>query len=166
MRKGSVDSSDGFPPRSPRYGIFPVARTSSAFSDKSIALKHTGSGMRKVLGAFSSIPPKQSWLRSGIVERQMVSTDTLWLPRLMILTSDAIIFTKAGVDVVLDRFPLTNVTFVGKVNIQIRYRISANQNLTYFRQYFFVRLIELRMHFLVRIFQIQYSTSVEMAAIL
>ena len=66
----------------------------------------------------------------------MVSTDTLWLPRLMILTSDAIIFTKAGVDVVLDRFPLTNVTFVGKVNIQIRYRISAYQNLTYIRQYF------------------------------
>jgi hypothetical protein len=44
-----------------------------------------------------------------------MSSDTLWLPRLMILTEDDIIFAKEGTDLVLDQLALNHVTFIGKV---------------------------------------------------
>ena len=70
-----------------------------------------------VLNAFSKLPPSDQWLRSGIVERQTVSSDMVWLPRLMILTEKDLIFAKEGSDIVLDRLALQNVTFVGKVPV-------------------------------------------------
>ena len=106
-----------------RNGIF------STKEDKSKPLTKTSSGLRKVLGAFATIPPNDLWLRSGIVERQTVSTDMHWLPRLMILTSDAIIFAKEGSDVILDKLPLKNVSFVGKVSEHIEIS-SAIQSLS------------------------------------
>ena len=69
----------------------------------------------RVLNTFSSLPPSNQWLRSGIVERQTVSSDMVWLPRLMILTEHDFIFAKEGTDIVLDRLALKNVTFIGKV---------------------------------------------------
>ncbi len=82
-----------------------------------ISLNKTASGLRKVLGAFATLPAKETWLRSELVERQTVSTDRVWLPRLMILTSDAVIFAKEGSDVILDRLPLKNIIFIGKVRL-------------------------------------------------
>jgi hypothetical protein len=79
-------------------------------------LTRTDSGLRRVLGAFGTIPSQETWLKSGIVERQTVSTDMRWLPRLMILTSDAIMFVKEGSDVILDHFPLKNIMFLGKAS--------------------------------------------------
>jgi hypothetical protein len=81
----------------------------------SFTMKRTGSTAVKVLSAFSKLPPEDKWLRSGVVERQTMSSDTLWLPRLMILTEDDIIFAKEGTDLVLDQFALKYVTFIGKV---------------------------------------------------
>ena len=69
----------------------------------------------RVLNTFSRLPPSNQWLRSGIVERQTVSSDMVWLPRLMILTEHDFIFAKEGTDIVLDRLALKNVTFIGKV---------------------------------------------------
>lgn len=92
-----------------------------AFSPKSlggnsltIAFKRAAS-IGTVLNAFSKLPPKESWLRSGIVERQTVSSDMVWLPRLMVLTDESLFFAKEGSDIILDRLSLQNVTFIGKV---------------------------------------------------
>lgn len=108
-------NADVSSPKSVNYGIFIPQQASKMTRNSSITFGRADSSMRKVLGAFGTIPTQETWLKSGIVERQTVSTDMLWLPRLMILTSDAIVFAKEGSEVVLDRFPLKNVTFVGKV---------------------------------------------------
>ncbi len=87
----------------------------------SFSLKRSGSiAVKNVLSAFSKLPPQDTWLRSGVVERQTVSSDTLWLPRLMILTEDDIIFAKEDTDLVLDQLALKNVTFIGKVQAAAR----------------------------------------------
>ncbi len=65
---------------------------------------------------FSRIPSPKLWLRSGLVERQTSATDFVWQPRMMILTDESIIFAKPETDAVVDRLPLRNVTFVGKVD--------------------------------------------------
>ena len=99
---------------------FPNLRAISAFSH-SFSFKRTASvADGKVLNAFSRLPPTDQWLRSGIVERQTVSSDMVWLPRLMILTNQDLIFAKEGTDIVLDRLALKNVTFIGKVEQQMR----------------------------------------------
>ena len=85
----------------------------SGFS-QSFSLKRSNSD-GKVLNAFSRLPPQDQWLRSGIVERQTVSSDMVWLPRLMILTEQDLLFAKEGTDIVLDRLALNNITFIGKV---------------------------------------------------
>ncbi len=102
------------------FRIFsPATRTASSApltqTCSMIALNKTASGLRKVLGAFATLPPQETWLRSELVERQTVSTERVWLPRMMILTQDAVIFAKEGSDVILDRFPLKNIIFIGKV---------------------------------------------------
>ena len=124
-------------PKSINYGIFSINRTSSGPS-------RTGSGL--VLGSNATIPSRETWLRSGNVERQTVSTDMLWLPRLIILTSDSVIFSKEGSDVILDKFPLQNIVYVGKVP---QHNPLNNSISTFILAFFFVvRLIELRMLFL------------------
>ncbi len=93
----------------------PSTLTLPKSSYASFSLKRTGSSVVKVLSAFSKLPPEEKWLRSGVVERQTMSSDTLWLPRLMILTEDDIIFAREGTDLVLDQLALKNVTFINKV---------------------------------------------------
>ncbi len=88
----------------------------------SFALKRTGSSVVKVLSAFAKLPPVDKWLRSGVVERQTMSSDTLWLPRLMILTEDDIFFAREGTDLVLDQLALKNVTFISKVRANVEQR--------------------------------------------
>jgi hypothetical protein len=99
----------------------------------SFAVKRTAS-VGAVLNAFSKLPPEEQWLKSGIVERQTVSSDMVWLPRLMVLTESDIIFAKEGSDIILDRLALQNVTFIGKVpcmqaiglSRRISHRIQSN----------------------------------------
>ena len=62
------------------------------------------------------LPSSSGWIRSCIVERQTVSTDVQWQPRLMVLTESNILFAKPDSDVVLDKLSLKNVTFVGQVD--------------------------------------------------
>jgi hypothetical protein len=129
-RKGSVPTPIEVDPAmqelSPNpFRIFsPATRTPSSTpltqTRSMISLHKTASGLRKVLGAFATLPPKETWIRSELVERQTVSTDRVWLPRLMILTSDAVIFAKEGSEIILDRFPLKNIIFIGKVRNQPR----------------------------------------------
>ena len=90
-------------------------RNTDSFKNKQISLTRANSSLQQVLGTFAKVPSMELWLKSGIVERQTVSADLQWLPRLMILTSDAVLFAKEGSDVILDKLPLLNITFVGKV---------------------------------------------------
>ena len=62
------------------------------------------------------LPLSSRWIRSSLVERQTVSTDVQWQPRLMVLTDTDIYFAKPDSDIVLDKLPLRNVTFFGKVD--------------------------------------------------
>jgi hypothetical protein len=64
----------------------------------------------------SRLPLSSRWIRSGVVERQTVSTDVQWQPRLMVLTENDIFFAKPESDVVLDKLSLSQVAFVGKVD--------------------------------------------------
>lgn len=64
----------------------------------------------------AKLPLSSRWIRSSVVERQTVSTDVQWQPRLMVLTENDIFFAKPGSDVILDKLPLWHVTFVGKVD--------------------------------------------------
>jgi hypothetical protein len=65
---------------------------------------------------FSKLPPSNFWLKSGMVERQTSATDFIWQPRMMILTAEDIIFSKPETDAIVDRLPLRNISFVGKVD--------------------------------------------------
>ena len=62
------------------------------------------------------LPISSHWSRSGVVERQTVSTEMQWQPRLMVLTSTDIFFSKPDSDAILDKLPLQNIAFIGKVN--------------------------------------------------
>jgi hypothetical protein len=83
--------------------------------------KHSTGLLRKRVSGdsfqiFSKLPAQKLWLRSGIVERQTSATDFVWQQRMMILTEEAVIFSKLETDAVVDRLPLRNITFVGKVD--------------------------------------------------
>ena len=90
-----------------------ISKTLGAFPSPKSMKRATSVGT--VLNAFSKLPPTDQWLRSGIVERQTVSSDMVWLPRLMVLTEGDLIFAKEGSDIVLDRLALQHITFIGKV---------------------------------------------------
>ena len=65
---------------------------------------------------FSKLPPERTWIRHGLVERQTMSADVQWHPRLMILTAHDIIFARQNTDVIVDRLHLKDITFVSKVD--------------------------------------------------
>ena len=65
---------------------------------------------------FSRLPPQEVWLRHGVVERQTVANDITWQQRLMVLTSKDILFTRPDTDIVVDRLPIKEIKFVGKVD--------------------------------------------------
>jgi hypothetical protein len=65
---------------------------------------------------FSKLPASRLWLKSGMVERQTSATDFVWQPRMMVLTAQDIIFAKPETDAIVDRLPLRNISFVGKVD--------------------------------------------------
>ena len=112
----SAQSESSFKLFSPRIADsfkFFLPRTTDSFKNKQISLTGATSNLQQVLGAFAKVPSMELWLKSGIVERQTVSADMQWLPRLMILTSDAVLFAKEGSDVILDKLPLKNIAFVG-----------------------------------------------------
>ncbi len=62
------------------------------------------------------LPLSSRWIRSGVVERQTASTDVQWQPRLLVLTASDIFFAKPDSDVILDKLPLRNIAFIGKVD--------------------------------------------------
>ena len=68
------------------------------------------------ISLFSRLPPEHTWIRHGLVERQTMSADVQWHPRMMILTSSDIVFSRPNTDVIVDRLHLKDVTFVGKVD--------------------------------------------------
>ncbi len=65
---------------------------------------------------FSKLPPERTWIRHGLVERQTMSADVQWHPRLMILTAHDIYFARPNTDVIVDRLHLKDITFVSKVD--------------------------------------------------
>ena len=95
------------------YGLLKTTSSLKRCSELEKTMQ-SGSGLRLTFDG-STFPPKESWLKSGLVERQMLSSDMVWNQRLMVLTSDAIYFSKEGSVIVLDKFELQSVAFVGKV---------------------------------------------------
>ncbi len=65
---------------------------------------------------FSKLPPERMWIRHGLVERQTMSADVQWHPRLMILSAHDIFFARPNTDVIVDRLHLKDITFVSKVD--------------------------------------------------
>jgi hypothetical protein len=65
---------------------------------------------------FLRLPPENTWIRHGLVERQTMSADVQWHPRMMILSSSDIMFARPNTDVIVDRLHLKDVTFVSKVD--------------------------------------------------
>ena len=68
------------------------------------------------LSLFSKLPPEHTWIRHGLVERQTMSADVQWHPRLMILTSTDIVFARPNTDLIVDRLHLKDVIVVNKVD--------------------------------------------------
>jgi hypothetical protein len=74
------------------------------------------SGYQDNITLFSRLPPENTWIRHGLVERQTMSADVQWHPRMMILTSSDIVFARPNTDVIVDRLHLKDITFVSKVD--------------------------------------------------
>ncbi len=62
---------------------------------------------------FSKLPPESSWIKHGLVERQTSATRVPWQTRVMILTSNHVLFSKPGSDTAVDKISLSNISFVG-----------------------------------------------------
>ncbi len=88
-------------------------------------IRKTGDDFRN-FELFAKLPPESSWLRSGIVERQTSIADAVWQPRLIVLTNEAVLFSKPESDAVVDRLPLLNITFVGQVGASIYISTKIN----------------------------------------
>ena len=63
----------------------------------------------------SRIPSEEQFIRSGLIERLTLSSDVAWLPRLMILTADEILFCLVDSNIVVERFPVASITFAAQV---------------------------------------------------
>ncbi len=78
-------------------------------------LEHDPRRRIKTTEFVERLPTSSSWTRSGVIERQTISADMQWQPRLMVLTNTDIFFSKPDSDVILDKLPLRNIAFIGKV---------------------------------------------------
>ena len=118
-----------------------AANIREAFLLKHIADNH-GSG--KMLGfgesirdianfnnnLFARLPSESNWIKSGAVERQTTATHVPWQHRLMILTTNHVIFSKSGSDTAVDQISFDNITFVGAVEGEDEQRVTATLSKT------------------------------------
>jgi hypothetical protein len=65
---------------------------------------------------LSTLPPRESWLKRGVVERRTVHANVIWRERQMILTKDAIYFARPDSDVVVDRVSIEEIVSVVRVD--------------------------------------------------
>ena len=65
---------------------------------------------------LTTLPPKDTWLRDGVVERRTVHANVVWRERQMILTHDNICFARPDCDIIVDKILIKDMVSVGKVD--------------------------------------------------
>ena len=65
---------------------------------------------------LSTLPPREHWLKVGLVERRTVHANVIWRERQMILTKDAIYFARPNSDIVVDKISISEIISVGRVD--------------------------------------------------
>lgn len=65
---------------------------------------------------LSDLPPKDTWLEQGIVERRTVHANIIWRERQMILTKDYIYFARIDSDLIVDKISIRDISSIGKVD--------------------------------------------------
>jgi hypothetical protein len=65
---------------------------------------------------LSTLPPRELWLKRGLVERRTVHANVIWRERQMILTKDSIYFARPDSDIVVDKVSIEEIVSVVKVD--------------------------------------------------
>ena len=74
------------------------------------------SKMSRDLSLLSTLPARETWLKTGVVERRTVHANVVWRERQMIATEDNIYFARPDSDVVVDKLSIQDIVSVGKVD--------------------------------------------------
>jgi hypothetical protein len=70
---------------------------------------------RRVSTLFSELPPQDSWIEQGIVERRTVHANVVWRERKMILTKGNIFFARIDSNLIVDKILVRDISYIGKV---------------------------------------------------
>jgi hypothetical protein len=72
--------------------------------------------LRRETSLLSTLPPKDTWLKRGVVERRTVHANVIWRERQMILTNEKIYFARPDSDLVVDKISIRDIVSVGRVD--------------------------------------------------
>ena len=86
-----------------------------ARGDKS-SLPHAPDIDRAASELLSELPPHDSWIKQGIVERRTVHANAVWRERKMILTESNIFFAKSESSWIMDKILIQDISYIGKVD--------------------------------------------------
>ena len=64
---------------------------------------------------LTPLPPKETWIETGIVERRTVHANVIWRERQLVLTKDCIYFARIDSDLVVDKIRISEIKSIAKV---------------------------------------------------
>ena len=92
-----------------------LGRWSGVFSESINATLHLAP-LERQSSLLSELPPNDTWIQQGIVERRTVHANVVWRERQMILTKNYIYFARIESNLIVDKIQIRDICSIGKVD--------------------------------------------------